>query len=146
MAKVEVVNGANVDNYRRDIEKISGKALPSDEGNVSMIARFFGSDLEYLDRLGLLNRGFCPFCGTEPIDQSHWRSNNFTKTRVFLCASCWKKTHPDAQFNSVITNFDITNADDRKAAPYIAMALLLRNLRWVVLLVASIGVWYYVKR
>jgi hypothetical protein len=73
---IQIKNADNVAMYRRDIEKATGRVLAPDESNASLIGCLFGSDMDYLESLGLLNRGFCPYCGGSPIvDQSYSRSN-----------------------------------------------------------------------
>jgi hypothetical protein len=141
-----VRNAGNLARYRRDIEKATGKPLPSDEDNFTTIGKFFGSDLDYLDRLGVLNRGYCPFCGVEPIDQAHYRTNKFGNAKLYLCRGCWEQTNPDAQLRRSIISLDLTNPNHRRALPYYLMALAFRNIAKVLALVVVAVVLFFVLR
>jgi hypothetical protein len=97
VANIKIKNAASVAMYRADIEKAAGRVLLSEgEGNDQLIGRMFASDFDYLESVGLLNRGFCPYCGGSPVDLTCSRSNihNRNKVKVYLCEECWENNNP----------------------------------------------------
>ena len=146
LGKIQIRNPENVAAYRRDIEEAVGRSLPNDEGNYTMVGRFFGSDLDHLEHLGLLNRGYCPFCGASPIDRTYTRGSNFSKVKVFLCKDCWEQTNPNVQLNRSIATLDLKNPNHRRALPYFLMALLFRNFKWFVLIVIGLIAWVWLQK
>lgn len=146
---IPIRNAENVAAYRRDIEESCGRRLPDDQGNFTMVARFFGTDLDRLESLGLLNRGYCPFCGAEPIDRTYARGSNFSKVKVYLCKACWEQTNPSLHAKRALASVDLGNASHRRALPYLLMSVFLmslaRNFKWVVIAIVALVAWFLLK-
>ena len=63
----------NVKRHRRDI--CEALALPFTESMVTddyFIGKLDGQEKDYLKSLGLINRGFCPLCGYQPIGGKYY--------------------------------------------------------------------------
>ncbi len=60
----------------------------------SFIGWFTGPERDYLDALGLINRGFCPICGISPIGIDHPRRTVNSTAVEYLCEDCWTETNP----------------------------------------------------
>ena len=87
-------NMEKVKKYREDIcEAMGVKLLPEDLETDHFMGRFMGQQLDYLDSLGLINRGFCPLCGYEPINKDFYRGFRFSKAKQYLCENCYSRTN-----------------------------------------------------
>jgi hypothetical protein len=149
MANIQIKNADNVAMYRRDIEKAAGRALiPEDEGNDRLIGRMFASDFDYLQSVGLLNRGFCPYCGGSPVDEDCWRSNihNPNNVKVYLCKECGENNNPTVQFDRMVAGLDLRNANHRRALPSILGVLFFRHFKKIALVVVGLLVWFWLKK
>jgi len=149
VANIQIKNAANVAKYRADIEKAAGRALmPEDASNDQLIGRMFGSDFDYLQSIGLLNRGFCPYCGGSPVDEACYRSNiHNRKVKVYLCKECWENNNPAVGFDRAVARLDLRNANHRRALPAILGVLFFRHFRKIALIVIVLLVgWYLLKK
>jgi hypothetical protein len=85
--------------YRQDICKALGVQFTEDmiTDDLFPAGLVFGQEGNYLDFQGLINRGFCPICGYEPIDTTpyHYRKLLGSKVKQNLCEECYKRTSPD---------------------------------------------------
>ena len=126
MANIQIKNAANVAKYRADIEKAAGRALmPEDASNDQLIGRMFGSDFDYLQSIGLLNRGFCPYCGGSPVDEACYRSNiHNRKVKVYLCKECWENNNPAVQFDRAVAGLDLGVGHEPTPMIYVGFLLL----------------------
>ena len=91
--EIIMTNPEKVRKYREDL----CIALDLDPQSIDLEGEYFegtfyGQQLDYLDSIGLINRGFCPLCGTEPISNDYHRGFRFSKVRQFLCEECYKRT------------------------------------------------------
>jgi len=86
----------NVRKYREDIcEALNVELLQDDLVTEFFLGRFTEQQWELLDSLGLINRGFCPICGREPISNQYYRSNRYSKVKQHLCEDCYTRTNLD---------------------------------------------------
>lgn len=58
------------------------------------LGAFVGQQRDYLDSLGLINRGFCPLCGEEPIGTACHRKWAFSSVVEYMCRDCHERTNP----------------------------------------------------
>jgi hypothetical protein len=67
-------NRSNIQKHREEICRVAGLTFSDDllEDDY-FIARFSPALRDRLDSLGLLNRGFCPLCGQEPVGTEYSR-------------------------------------------------------------------------
>lgn len=87
-------NMEKVKKYREEIcESLDVKLLPNDLETDYFLGRFLGEQLDYLNSLGLINRGFCPLCGENPIGKDYYRGFRFSKVKQYLCENCYKRTN-----------------------------------------------------
>ena len=85
----------NVRKYRKDICQALGVEFKEEDMNTDyFLGRFLGEQRDYLDSLGLINRGFCPLCGEKPIGNEYYRGMAFSKATQYLCKDCYERTDP----------------------------------------------------
>jgi len=85
----------NVRTHRADICRALGVELVEEMvTNDYFLGRFYGEDRDFLDSLGLINRGFCPLCGVEPIGSEYKRGLVFSKAVEHLCKDCYDRMNP----------------------------------------------------
>lgn len=88
-------NFENVRKYRKDIcEALSVELSEEDMNTDYFLGRFLGQQRDSLNSLGLINRGFCPLCGEEPIGNEYNRSMAYSKVVQYLCKDCYERTNP----------------------------------------------------
>jgi len=93
MEKTKIRILENVTTHRKDICKALG--IPFTEAMITndfFIGRFYSEERSFLNAKGLINRGFCPLCGDEPIDGRFFRQAN--PVTEYLCAECYTRTNP----------------------------------------------------
>jgi hypothetical protein len=79
--------------HRQEICKALGMQFTEDMvTNDFFLGLFNGQQLDRLDSLGLINRGFCPLCGIEPIGETYFRELSFSSAAEFLCKQCYRRT------------------------------------------------------
>jgi hypothetical protein len=141
-------NPSNVAEYRRAIEQAAGRALPV-EDNFALLNRMFGSDLDAMQRRGILNRGFCPLCGVAAIDESYSRGSHYTTTKVFICKDCWERDNWQAQMRKSMANLDMSNPDHRAAMRgYRQVQVLLlvpKLIKWTIIAAVIYAAWRYFR-
>jgi hypothetical protein len=90
-------NRSNIQRHREDICRIAGLTFSDDllEDDY-FIARFSPALRDRLDSLGLLNRGFCPLCGQEPLGTEYSRQTLGVSRSVveYICKDCNDRTNP----------------------------------------------------
>jgi len=88
-------NIENVKKYRKDICEALGVEFKEEYMHTDyFLGRFMGRDRDYLDSLGLINRGFCPLCGEESISNDYHRGMAFSSAVQYLCKDCYERTNP----------------------------------------------------
>lgn len=93
----DIENLENVRRHRQDICKAMGVEFTDDMiTDDYFLGTFYGPDKDRLDSLGLINRGFCPICGREPIGTEYHRRMVFSKAVEYLCKQCYDRTNPHA--------------------------------------------------
>jgi hypothetical protein len=88
-------NRQNVEKRWQDICKVLG--VPFTDEMVSddfYLGALWGQQKDHLDSLGLINRGFCPLCGVEPIGTDYYRTLLHSSAVEYLCEECYKRTNP----------------------------------------------------
>lgn len=87
-------NLENVIRHRQEICKALG--TPFTDGMVTddyFLGKLDGRQIDYLDYLELINRGFCPLCGHEPIGRKYYmRLGVDSKGLEYLCKECDERT------------------------------------------------------
>jgi hypothetical protein len=58
------------------------------------LGSFSGQQRDLLDSVGLINRGFGPLCGREPIGREHYRTLLYSNAIEYLCKECYDRTNP----------------------------------------------------
>lgn len=91
----KIQNLENVKKHRQDICKALSIEF-SDDMLIDdyFLGRFLGRHRDYLDSLGLVNRGFCPLCGDQPVGNEYYRGYVHSKVVEYLCEECYKNTNP----------------------------------------------------
>lgn len=87
-------NSENVRKYKKDIrEALSTIGI---EYNDLINDKFIYEDevRRYLDSLGLVNRGFCPLCGEEPIGHEYYKGVVDSMVVQYLCKDCSERIKP----------------------------------------------------
>jgi len=88
-------NLTNVKRHRQEICEAIGiefsEEMLTDD---YFLGRFSGQQRDYLDSRDLVNQGFCPLCGAEPITTDYHRGLAFSKAVEYLCKECWTRTNP----------------------------------------------------
>lgn len=123
MGPIELKSAANVRRHREDICKALG--IPFTEDMLTddyFIGRFLGEQRDFLDSQGLLNRGFCPLCGNEPIGTEHKRGLAYSRAVEYLCGECYERTNP----HSTIPGY---------TARYYAV----KSVVWIIVLAVLVG-------
>ena len=94
--KVEFKDIDKVRKYRKDICKASKIEFKEEYMDTDhFLGRFGGPIKDYFNSLGLINRGFCPLCGDEPIGEEYFRALLHTHgVKQYMCKSCWERTNP----------------------------------------------------
>lgn len=91
-------NPENVRRHRRDIAQALDREWDEEEmmTHDSYIGRLWGNEVDKIDSLGLLNRGFCSLCGIDlpSNDPRYSRGHRFSSAREFLCKDCYVRTNP----------------------------------------------------
>jgi hypothetical protein len=88
-------NIENVRRYRKDIcEALEEEFKEEDIDTDYFLGEFRGEQKDYLNSLGLINRGFCPLCGEEPIGNEYYRGIAFSNVVQYLCKDCYERTNP----------------------------------------------------
>jgi hypothetical protein len=92
-------NPENVRRHRRDIAQAFGREWDDKEElmtNDMYIGSLWGKEIDKIDSLGLLNRGFCPLCGIDmpSNDPRYSRGHRYSSAREFLCKDCYVRTNP----------------------------------------------------
>ena len=88
---IELRSVTNVRKHRQDICKALDIPFAEDMlADSYFVGRFPGKKTNFLDAQGLLNRGFCPICGIEPIGTEYKRELAHSKTVEYLCGECHK--------------------------------------------------------
>jgi len=97
METKEFRNRQNVETRWRDI--CSALGIPFSDEMVTddfHLGAFSGQQRDYLDSLGLINRGFCPLCGLEGIGTEYKRTLLYSSAVEYLCQECYGRTNPHA--------------------------------------------------
>ena len=90
-----IKNLENVKRHRQDICEAFGTQFTEDMlTDDYFLGRFYGQDREYLNSLGLINKGFCPLCGYQPIGCQYYRRLVHSKVVEYLCKECYERTNP----------------------------------------------------
>ena len=87
----------NLENVKRHRQEIcEALAIPFTDDMITddyYLRKFDGQEKDYLDSLGLINRGYCPLCGYEPIGRKyHMRLGVDSKGVEYLCKECDERT------------------------------------------------------
>lgn len=81
--------------YIKEICRVEGLEFKEEYVNDDyFLGRFTGQQRNYLNTLGLINPGFCPLCGEEPITNQYYRGMANTTAVQYLCKECYEKTNP----------------------------------------------------
>jgi hypothetical protein len=84
----------NISDWRAAIREKLGHALEDNGfGNLGMLVMLNRADIDALTHAGLLNRGYCPFCGIKGIDDGY--GINHADTPVCLCKDCCYRVNPE---------------------------------------------------
>ena len=91
-------NPENVRRHRRDIAQALGREWDEEEMMTRdmYIGVLWGNEVDKIDNLGLLKRGFCPLCGIDlpSNDPRYSRGHRYSSVREFLCKDCYVRTNP----------------------------------------------------
>jgi hypothetical protein len=139
-ASFPVRNQANVTKYQHDICETLGvgsvwfdqasKKIP----NQHFVDWLWGDHRDYVESLGLLNRGFCPICGDEPIDKTYCRRFTFGNAVEYMCADCFKRMNDDAEAFKAF----LPPGYKRRYYTY-------TGIKWLLIAGVLIGVFYLVR-
>lgn len=91
-----MVNPDRVRQYRSEICQAMGVNFSESEDMITsaFLGRFTAQERAFLHSRGLVNRGFCPLCGREPISEDYSRGMVGNSFRQFLCKQCHDETNP----------------------------------------------------
>lgn len=130
-----IKNQDNVLRYRKDI--CEALAIPFEERMINdqfFVDMLLGDQRDHVEFLGLLNRGFCPICGHEPIDKTYRRQFNFGRAIEYMCADCF------AQIN------EITAAHRQLGPPgYKRRYYIYKSVKWAIKIAILVGLYYLVR-
>lgn len=92
-------NPDNIIKHRKDICKALEIDFTEDMlNNEYFIGTLSKEQLEIIKNLKLINRGFCPVCGKEPVGKEYHRRLKLIDEIEYLCEKCYEATNPYTEF------------------------------------------------
>lgn len=85
----------NLFNHRKAICDAMGRQYDNDMiVDEYFLGSFSAEQQRQLEVMGLVNRGFCPICGTEPIGCESFRKSRWSGVVEYVCGDCEAKLNP----------------------------------------------------